>query len=142
MTIFLDNNMPPALADLPVRCRIPATHVLRELGADVDDPVWIRHASSLGMMAVTRDKHITTRPVERAALLSTGLRVAILVFDDGPRLREIIGQFLIWLPEIQARVNDGHTVLRLDLRHEGRHCLARPDGHTSWKTLTTSYRMR
>lgn len=78
---FFDENLLPigrALAAVRGDVVYPGHRALPEVEQGADDVEWVAVIGAQGLIAVTRDRHIRTRPAERRAVLESGARLVCI----------------------------------------------------------------
>lgn len=78
---FVDENLLPVGRALAVVRRdvvYPGHPQFLEVPTGTDDVDWVRVVGERELIAITRDKHIRTRPAERQALVQSGARLVCL----------------------------------------------------------------
>lgn len=68
------------------------------------DPDWIPLVAGRGLVAIGRDKHIRSRPVERAAIREAGLRVFRIGGSADQTTWEWLGRFVRYWPRMERVV--------------------------------------
>lgn len=77
----MDENLLPVGRALAVVRRDvvhPGHRLLPEVPTGTDDVDWVAIVGGHGLVAITRDKHIRTRPAERLALVESGARLVCI----------------------------------------------------------------
>jgi hypothetical protein len=78
---FVDENLLPVGRALAVVRRDvvnPGRRLLPEVPTGTDDVDWVAVVGARGLVAITRDKHIRTRPAERLAIVESGARLVCI----------------------------------------------------------------
>ena len=96
MTFFLDASLPVAVrtAIAGVRNDVVYAGGPNAPAENTKDPVWLTQAGAEDWIVVMRDKHIRTRPGERAALLNAQVR-AFCMTDSGNATRWQVLELLV-----------------------------------------------
>jgi len=84
-----------------------------------EDPVWLSQVGPRGWIVLMKDKHIRSRPHEREALLTAGVRAFVLVAGNitGP---EMGASFVTALPAMGALLARRNTPFIAHITRDGR----------------------
>ena len=103
---FVDENLLPigrALAAVrPTDVVHPGHRDLPDVPLGTPDLDWIASISQRGLVAITRDKHIRTRPAERAAVLACDARIVWLSGKQDLRMFEQLAIVINSWPSLEA----------------------------------------
>lgn len=105
LSYFFDENLLPigrAVAAVRRDTTYPGHKKLPSIVLGATDEAWITEAGSLGLLAVTRDRHIRTRPAEKRALVTSGLQAVILTYAGDRTMWENLDLILRAWPLIEA----------------------------------------
>lgn len=80
MKFFLDNNLPPKLAQMLRVDEVDVVHLSDVYPRNVADEVWIPDVAKKKWVTITHDRKILVRPSEKAALLAAG---STIIFVKG-----------------------------------------------------------
>lgn len=70
------------------------------------DEVWMHAVAARGLVAIGRDKHIRTRPTERAAIRASGLRVFRIGGKQDQSTWDWLGRFVRYWNRMERIVAD------------------------------------
>ena len=102
MTYFVDRDLGPSvgLALRAVKVSV-VLHSERFKPSELDER-WIPAVSADGLVILTRDRHIRTRPAERAAFEAAGARCFVVTTGASTPLDDLRALLWAWPPIIQT----------------------------------------
>jgi hypothetical protein len=106
---------------------------LRAVGVDVElhrerypapsgmitDDRWIAEVTAEGMLIVTKDTHIRTRPAERAVFEAAGARVLVLATRGATRIENLRALLIAW-PQIAVESETRPAPFMFGIARDGR----------------------
>ena len=101
--IFIDASLPRTVADELKKVREDVLFKHDMFAPGTDDPIWLRRVGIEGWLAITHDKHVRTRPGERAAIMDNGVGCFILTYKQDLEKPEIVRIVFDYLPEMERR---------------------------------------
>jgi hypothetical protein len=101
--IFVDGSIPRSVADELRRVGKDARAKIELYAANTKDPVWLRDVGINGWLAITRDRHIRSRPGEKRAIIEHRVGCFILTYKNDLKRPEIIQIVLDNIEEMEEK---------------------------------------
>lgn len=101
--IFVDGSIPRSVADELRRVGKDARAKIELYVPNTKDPVWLRDVGINGWLAITRDRHIRTRPGEKRAIVEHRVGCFILTYKNDLKRPEIIQLVLDNIEEMEEK---------------------------------------
>ena len=104
MQLFTDRDVGPDIG-LALRQVGVEVELYREryTSGMIPDERWIAEVSSSGLVILTKDTHIRSRPAERSVFEAAGARAFVLATRGATRLENLRAVLIAW-PRIEAEV--------------------------------------
>lgn len=120
MRLFVDRDAGPSIG-LALRAVGVDVELYRERyeSALVPDERWIAEVTSHGLVILTKDTHIRTRPAERAVFEAAGARAVVLATRGATRLANLRGLLIAW-PRIEAECATRDAPFMFGVDRDGR----------------------
>jgi hypothetical protein len=83
-TFFFDNCLSKKIVDGLLVFGEDVKHLRYEFPENTDDTIWIPEVAKRGWIAISRDKHIRSKPAEMTALITSGLSALIFTQKRDP----------------------------------------------------------
>ena len=99
--IFIDASLPRSVADELKKVREDVLFKHDIFLPGTDDPIWLRRVGAEGLLAITRDARIRTRPAERAAIMENDVGCFILTHQQDLPRSEVVRIVFDYLPEME-----------------------------------------
>jgi hypothetical protein len=105
MTLFLDNDLSPALAEVLRQVDADAVHLREKFDPATPDEEWLPRVAREGWVLVTADERMRKRPAQRLVLQACGI-TGLFLFKGFLRLqkREQVAWFVKHLTGIEEQV--------------------------------------
>lgn len=101
--IFIDRSVPKGVAEAIKKVRDDVFWLEDRFPHDVKDEEWLMAAGKESWLVITRDKHIRTRPGERAKILDHGVGCFILNQKQDPTRWEYLKLLAKTLDEMEDK---------------------------------------
>lgn len=119
MRLFVDRDAGPSIG-LALRAVGLEIELYRDRYASpmVPDERWIAEVTAEGLVIVTKDTHIRSRPGERAVFEAAGARAICLATRGATRLQNLRALLIAW-PKIEREVADRSAPFMFGVDREG-----------------------
>ena len=145
MTFFVDRDLGPRVGRALREVKVDVVLHGERFRADESDARWIHSVSTDGLVILTRDRHIRSRPAEREAFMDAGARCFIVTTGASTPLDDLRALLIAW-PSILAYVAEMPAPFMFGIARDGR--LTQylptfgPEGPAARATATRAARVR
>lgn len=119
MTFFVDRDLGPRVGRALREVKVDVVLHSDRFTASESDVVWIRAVSADGLVILTRDRHIRTRPAERQAFAEAGARCFVVATGASTPLDDLRALLIAW-PMIVGHVASTPAPFMYGIARDGR----------------------
>ena len=119
VTYFVDRDLGPRVGEALRQVKVDVVLHHERFGPTTADDEWIPTAAAEGLVILTRDRHIRSRPAERQVFVDAGAKCIVVTTGVSRPLDDLRALLIAW-PQIEAHAASMPGPFMFGLARDGR----------------------